>query len=294
MPQYAVWFYMDHEPSGFVAFQTKYLDNIWSKFLYKEGFLFGIPIWFKSGSMTDMDKDTRGHQEEGTLDFANQYEVDPTPSKAKDEIIEKLKSYHVPIPSDVSTYPLRALEDYFETLQACLENSCSSIGSILRKKNRNYVHLYEKEDYNILIYGRYSGSVLIKGKVGGQDMIFCYGNSCKYEIPCTSFEIFKGVFEDTLTEVVEELEDANLGDRWKAERVGIFEYGLFDSVFEDLNATNQDSKRLKIAGHEMIKEAEESYAGIETMAELRLFMAPLGATPDFLKVLASLADRTFD
>lgn len=197
----ALFLYADGDAHDFVCFQRDYLDNALTKFLLSEGFVKPFEEWVNNpkcslitAKLKTQDDDEHGEAERKVIEEARRKKV--TEDECKSQFIQ----WGIPMPeSPLSTYDTGTVSAYASVLERMLPGICESIGFVLREHARSEtgtcppIFTFKGCGYDVVIHTRFNGTIMFMGKVGEQETVFCYGNSRKYELPCTTEEYLTGV-----------------------------------------------------------------------------------------------------
>jgi hypothetical protein len=317
-PRHALWFYCDNDASAFVQFQRLYLGNIFAKFLLAEGFAADISTWLETAKMGKrwLTMEDRAWYRTGPITYAP-----PAQEQDQEKVLHLLKEYHVPIPENVAAIPNDLLRQYVANLNHYMR-AFAEMGAATLDDKKHY-HVYEKEDYQVLLYKRYNGAVMIKGKIGEQEMIFCHGASKNCEIPSATFEVLRGEgpparYSKRARLEFLDLEKQGVTQRWCADHVSIVDYffcaslarptthlwiadsdGAGDSdsdIDSDGDAPSHDGKTprekaIEAADPTFMRHMKTRYAWFAKRWELEAFFHPSPIPADFLRCLRVMGMR---
>lgn len=262
----ALWFYGDHWVHDFMHIQRLWLDNAWVKWLVLKN---KVPLfldWYdkqcKQCKRATQNKSTEfktnglkrkrtgvtydeyiGHRlttphDESTMrriqimlkEYGNtntSLENQNSQSESNRNpvgIFEKLA--HVPL-HVVQRYMIHAFgkaSEACEHISDCMDDVMGYDSDKLMESS--------VDGFPILLYKRYGGSVMIRGRVGDKSVLFCYGDSSKFEIPSATNHILLGnVYMYTPDDYQLALKtNAGLLARWRATRVAVCDGALYDHI----------------------------------------------------------------
>lgn len=194
--QIALMFYDDHYSKDFLEFQRLYLDNLWTKFLKKHGYIPSFEEW-KTGEYSDFDTydcDEYLVSEDEEEDLLKEGE-DSVPDNIKEtavKLIEKFTKWGLDVPTKLKESPekITSIEMHF-LMGYCWYCEAKIVAAVDKSKKLtdSGSEIFNDQELGVMIHKRYNGSVLLKGFIGEKKVVFSYHPSCKWEMPCCADEI---------------------------------------------------------------------------------------------------------
>jgi hypothetical protein len=248
-----------------------------------------MPIRIPKEDVEDSDSESSPEEEE-TAPPEKSREAHPTRRAASRE---ELVSQGIPIPDNYDDLPIDRIEEYAYELRNHLPSLCNHLGGHIRNHYQKktgkvkYDWPFKGQDYDVLIHARYGGSILIRGNIGDREVIFCYGASQKYDIPCTINECLRGKDVD--------LAQKEAYTPWKCSRIGIMDCETYQSVAADSSSRNAKKRALtpeeKAKSIRKFLEGSKDGAWVSTVEQLKALLEVEELPEKFVSVLESLHDN---
>ncbi len=199
----ALWFYADHHPQDFLLFQASYLNHALIRFVVKSNWYPSFRKWCKPGWEDDDDyliTDSSGYHAAA--------DIPPFPGTGSMcSIAESLGSK-----TSAKRPPDEAkLRKYFADVYRAAYDMLDHMMSLRCGKPR--VVSFSDESAAVM---RYGGSMLLRGRIGDQEAVFCYGGSQKFDLPAVSCEFLAGGLPDSVEYTEADKAEAK---KWHCDRI---------------------------------------------------------------------------
>lgn len=275
LPEAALFFYNDHNPQPFINFQRRYLDNVLTKFLYAKDIINDYDEWSRTGMLLKQEVVEIISCED--MDFLDFYDIlteedaaepifivkQPVDSANEREMNFFFDEYGLKKPK-TAAYNDFTLIMYKNSVASALELFCNNFGSLVRQISTDTDHPEPKwtydEDLGVFIHPRYGGTILILGKIGRKNVIFGYGASIKWDLPCCAEECLYATKSHEWGEETEEIMK-----KFRCPRVGIIE-GELDFKKTD----NREKKKRRMDPEE--EQEKNIWRFLETEDDLKDFL----------------------